>query len=138
MGILALVATIGERMVRNRYRLTERRRKWERNSNFITITASFFGYLSLFLVATLDSRDYYRMHIIALASFLGLLGVSSFTIVSEFFFLDPNHANFRRFQVSYFFRFIWSILETGLIIAFTTYSLTHNLKSGCLLEWVSK
>lgn len=137
MGILTLVATIGERMVRNRYRLVKTKRLWERNSNWVTIITSFLGYLSLFLVATLDSRDYYSMHIIALAMFLGLLGVSSFTIVSEFFFLDPDHVNFRRFQVSYFFRLLWSILEVGLIIAFTTYSLTHNLKNGCLLEWVS-
>lgn len=85
MGIVAMISTIAERMLEHRGRLVKEKQTWERYSSWVTISTGFLGYINLFLVAIFDSRDYFKLHVIALAMFLGFLGISSFTIVTEFF-----------------------------------------------------
>lgn len=136
MGILTLISTAAERMLGHQGRLLRTKKQWEKTSSWLTIATSFLGFMNLFLVAIFDCRDHYGSHVISLAMFLSFLGVASFTIVSEFYFLDPEYEHFRRLQISYFARFLWSILEVGLIASFVVYAISEHKREGCLLEWV--
>lgn len=138
MGAIALIFTTVERTVRHRGRLLDSKRRLELVSSWITIVTSIVGYSSLFCVAVFDCRDHYDFHVFALALFLGFLGMASFTIVAEFYFLDPEYGAFRRLQIAYFLRLLWSVLEVGLIASFTTYALSKDRARGCVLEWVSE
>lgn len=136
MGTVAMISTIAERMLAHRGRLVKEKQMWEQYSSWVTISTGFLGYINLFLVAIFDSRDYFKLHVIALAMFLGFLGISSFTIVTEFFFLDPEYIFYRRLQISCFVRLVWSVLEVGLIVSFTMYAVSSVANIGCLLEWI--
>lgn len=136
VGIIAMISTVAERTLKHRSRLVEEKRNWEQFSSWITIVASFLGYINLFLVAIFDSRDHYKLHVVALVMFLGFLGISSFTIVMELCFLDPEYLYYRRLQISCFVRLLWSVLEVGLIVSFSVYSLSNIRSLGCLFEWI--
>jgi hypothetical protein len=136
-GAIVTFSVWFERFRLHRGRL-ERGREWvERINSYGAVGFSVVAYVSLLLVAVLDCKRYYHIHIALLVVFLTAAGIATYWTIAEYTLLDADYRRFHRLRISYACKLIWVTAELVLVIPFSVLSLVEMRIQGAIFEWVS-
>lgn len=138
MGAIVTFSVWFERFRLHRGRL-ERGCEWvEQMNSYGAVGFSMVAYVSLLLVAVLDCKQYYHIHITLLVVFLSAAGIATYWTIAEYMLLDTSYRRFHRLRISYACKFIWVTAELVLVIPFSVLSLVEMGIPGAIFEWVSR